>query len=249
LTVGANVLQGQVVDTPAANEFLQEILQRTSLEQLAAVGDDLARKTGALRELMVDRRTDLSEPELRQVLRWCFASRRKADRILATVEPVDLSRALLGLFDDAVDLDERFRAVDAVLADWPGAAFDLPGELLHFVRPDQNWLWTRWVWDPAAETGALRLVTMDEVDLAGRSRADTYLAVGGAVAFVEENGKAAGFTTMAPGLYGTDIYLAGVYGVYMYTVLRMRMTAEFNKIVPPLGELVRRLLGVQYREV
>jgi len=35
----------------------------------------------------------------------------------------------------------------------------------------------------------------------------------------------------------------------MYTVLRMRMTQEFNKVVPDLPDLVRRLLGVYRPEV
>jgi hypothetical protein len=30
----------------------------------------------------------------------------------------------------------------------------------------------------------------------------------------------------------------------MYTTLRMRMTQEFNQVVPQLSELLRRLLGV-----
>ena len=47
----------------------------------------------------------------------------------------------------------------------------------------------------------------------------------------------------------TDVFLACVYAVYMYTVLRLRMTQEFNRIVPELPDLVRRLLGVYRPEV
>jgi hypothetical protein len=238
-----------VVDTATATEFMDEILSRATLEDLSSVASDLSRKSDALRLLVGDGRTPLTEPELRRLLRWVFASRRKADRILATVDPNALARAVVQLQDASIDLTDRFTTFDTLLVDWPGAAFDLPGELLHFLRPDEYWLWTRWIWDPLGETGALRLVTLDEVELSGPTRGDTYRAVGHATAFVEATGKAAGFTSMGPGLFGTDVYLAGVYGVYMYTVLRMRMTAEFNKIVPPLGGLVRRLLGVQHMEV
>ncbi|MNC94329.1 hypothetical protein D3C83_111550 [compost metagenome] len=48
---------------------------------------------------------------------------------------------------------------------------------------------------------------------------------------------------------GADVFLACVYSVYMYTVLRLRMTQEFNRIVPELPDLVRRLLGVYRPEV
>ena len=50
-------------------------------------------------------------------------------------------------------------------------------------------------------------------------------------------------------MFGADVFLACVYSVYMYTVLRLRMTQEFNRIVPELPDLVRRLLGVYRPEV
>ncbi len=48
--------------------------------------------------------------------------------------------------------------------------------------------------------------------------------------------------------FAVDVYLAAIYGVYLYTVLRMRMTQEFNKVVPELPALVRRLLSVNRLE-
>jgi hypothetical protein len=105
------------------------------------------------------------------------------------------------------------------------------------------------MWDPRTETGSLPLVTMEEFDLTADTRGETYLKVGQAIAFVHETGQAAGFTAYGPGPFGIDVFLACVYAVYMYTVLRMRMTQEFNKIVPELPDLVRRLLGVYRPEV
>ncbi len=105
------------------------------------------------------------------------------------------------------------------------------------------------MWDPRAGTGSLPLVTTEEFDLDGPDRGETYLRVGEAMAFVNETGKAVGFTNLGSGLFGTDVFLACVYSVYMYTVLRLRMTQEFNRIVPELPDLVRRLLGVYRPEV
>ena len=110
------------------------------------------------------------------------------------------------------------------------------------------------MWDPRTETGALPLVTTDDTVFSlagpteGSSRGAIYLTVGRALAFVDETGKAAGFTAAGPGLFGTDVFLAAVYGIYMNTVLRMRMTREFNRLVPPLPDLIRRLLGVYHLE-
>ncbi|MBK7407895.1 MAG: hypothetical protein IPJ40_07325 [Saprospirales bacterium] len=116
--------------------------------------------------------------------------------------------------------------------------------MLHFTFPDQHWLWCRWMWDPKTKTGSLPLVVTENFDLGGQSLGETYLKVGKAVAFVHHTGEAAGFQNISRALYGTDVFLCSVYVIYTYTVLRMRMTQEFNKVVPDLAEFTRRLLGV-----
>jgi hypothetical protein len=240
---------GPGVDTPSAQEFQREILSRISAGELAAIAADLDRKSRALQELLVPDAKRLDPAALRQVLRWVFTVRRHADQVLDTVGPGRLGTAIADLLDPAGELAARFDRFDEALAGVPGLGFDLPGELLHFTFPGQYWLWTRWLWDPRTETGALALVTTDDLDLTdGATRGEIYLNVGRASAFVDETGKAAGFTGAGPGLFGTDVFLAAVYGVYMNTILGMRMTREFNRLVPPLPELIRRLLGVYHLE-
>jgi hypothetical protein len=242
-------MAGPVVDTPSAQEFEREIAERVSAAELAAIAAGLDRKSLALRELLAPGAARLDRAALRQVLRWVFATRRHADEILDSVGERRLGTAIEALLDPAGDPAARFDRFDAILAELPGPGFDLPGELLHFTFPGQYWLWTRWLWNPQTGTGALPLVTTDDIDLAhGTTRGEVYLTVGRATAFVDETGKAAGFTAAGPGLFGTDVFLAAVYGIYMYTVLRMRMTREFNKLLPPLPDLMRRLLGVYHLE-
>jgi uncharacterized protein YqcC (DUF446 family) len=249
------MMTGPIVDTPSALEFQREIMDRISEAELQDIAADLDRKSVALRDLLSGEPSLLDRATLRQVLRWVFATRRRADQILDSIGPQPLATAIAGLLaagDPVADRIDRFdgaltgRAAVTALA---GSSFDLPAELLHFTSPDQYWLWTRWMWDPDARTGALALVTTDDVDLsAGATRGAVYLTVGRAMAFVDETGKAAGFTAAGPGLFGADVFLAAMYGVYMYTILRMRMTREFNRVVPPLAHLVRHLLGVCYLE-
>ena len=249
-------MPGPVVDTLSAQEFRREILDRITAQELQSIASGLERKSLAMREVLLAG-TPLDRAALKQVLGLIFAARRKADRILDTVGPERLGSAIAGLLDHSADLAARFDRFDAALAgltDPPAPVFDLPSELLHFTYPGQYWLWTRWLWDPRARTGALALVTTDDAAFSlpglaeGTSRGEAYLTVGRATAFVTETGKAAGFTDAAPGLFGTDMFLAAVYGVYMYTVLRMRMTREFNELVPKLPDLIRRLLGVYHQE-
>jgi hypothetical protein len=242
-------MAGAVVDTPSAQDFQREIAGQVSPDELAAIAAGLGRKSQSLRELLAPGRS-LDRPALREALRWVFATRRRADAIVDAAGPERLAAAISALLDPGQPLASRFDEFDAFAAGLPAAGFDLAGELLHFTDPGRYWLWTRWLWDPDTETGALRLVTTDDIDLAEPdSRGEVYLRVGRATAFLDETGKAAGFTGAGPGLFGTDVFLAAVYGVYMFTVLRMRMTQEFTKLVPPLPDLIRRLLGVAHLEV
>ena len=248
-------MTGPVVDTPSAQEFQREIMDRISEAELRGIAVDLDRKSTALGDLLSGDPSLLDRAALRQVLGWVFATRRRADRILDSIGPQPLAAAIAGLLAAGDPVAERIDRFDAALsgraavAALAGSGFDLPAELLHFTSPDRYWLWTRWIWDPEARTGALALVTTEDVDLsAGATRGAVYLTVGRAMAFVEETGKAAGFTMAGPGLFGTDVLLAAVYGVYMYTILQMRMTREFNRVVPPLPHLVRRLRGVYHLE-
>jgi hypothetical protein len=243
------MVAGPVVDTPSAREFQREILGRITAEELQAIAADLDRKSLAMRDLLLPGPERLDRAALRRVLRLIFATRRHADQILDEVGPERLGAAIADLLRSGEDPAVRFDRFDAALTSHHSPGFDLPSELLHFTYPDRYWLWTRWIWDPRTETGALGLVTTDDVDLTeGASRGAIYLTVGRAIAFVDETGKAAGFTAAGPGLFGTDVFLAAVYGIYMYTVLRMRMTKEFNRLVPPLPDLIRRLLGVYHLE-
>ena len=240
------MMTGPVVDTPSALEFEREILGRATEAELQGIGADLGRKSEALGDLLGGGPSRLDNAALRQVLGWVFATRRKADQILGSVGAKPLAAAIGRLLAEGVPVAERIDRFDAALAGCgplagpAGPLFDLPAELLHFTSPDRYWLWTRWIWAPGAGTGAHLG--------AGATRGAVYLTVGRALAFVEETGKAAGFTAAAPSLFGTDIFLASVYAVTMYTVLRARMSREFNRVVPPLPDLVRRLLGVNHLE-
>lgn len=247
-------MRGQVVDTASATDFMAEILDQISPAELDSITLALADKSRRMQELVLDRAPGqpLDRARLKGLLRSIFATRRRADVILDEIGVSQLGRAVDELLTGTPGLGTRFAQFDAVWPSYSEQAFDLPGELLHFVYPDRYWLWTRWMWDPRTETGALALVTMDDVDLSGEVRGDVYLKVGEAIAFVDQTGKATGFTALGgrdtAGIFGIDVYLAAVYAVYMYTVLRMRMTQEFNRLVPELPDLVRRLLGVHYRE-
>lgn len=243
------LVPGASLDVLTAGEFLSEVLARVERPTLEQISRELEAKHRLFAELMADGRASrLDGTGARQVLRAVFATRRRADEIVTEVGAERLQGAIAALLDGSGSVAERFERFDEVLSPFSDAAFDLPGELLHFTYPDRYWLWTRWMWDPRIETGSLRLVTSDDLDLSAEGRGKGYLRVGQAIALVHEMGRAAGLVT-GEELLGTDVFLACVYGIYMYTVLRMRMTQEFNRIVPELPDLVRRLLGVRHLQI
>jgi hypothetical protein len=231
------------VDTDVALDFMGEILARLDRADLAAMTAALEAKSAWVRKMISGpgRPGDPADRMALMLLRSFFPSRRRArDMVAALGGP-----ALLAALDDLVaagPLDARLEAFGAALHPFEDVVVDLGWEVLHVHDPTRYWPWTRWMWNPKTETGALRLVTADDVDLWGDTPVGTYHQVGAALAVVHQTVRALGLVEDSP--FGLDVFLANVYGVYMYTVLRMRMSQEFNRIVPELPSLARRLLGI-----
>jgi hypothetical protein len=237
---------GQVVDTLSAQEFMREAMAKISIEDLDGIERDVRGKSERFQKIFAeDNLMHGSSDEMRSALKQIFAVRRRIGRMFEARDDDSVRLLIRDLLYGPDPVSSRFDAFCEVLGELEeNMRYDLASELLHFSLPDKYWLWTRWMWDPEIETGALRLVTMDEVDLHGQTIGETYLKVGEAIAFTNATGEATGLTRIGEGKFGLDVFLACVYGVYTYTVLRMRMTQEFNKVVPQLPELARRLLGV-----
>jgi hypothetical protein len=239
----------QVVDTESAREFMREALEKVDQEELLAICADVERKSEWFRErLGPDAIGRLGREEYGEVLARIFATRRKRKEILEKHPIEELRERTSDLLYGGGEVSMRFARFAGRFEPLDiSAARDWASEMLHFTDPDRYWLWTRWMWDPRTRTGALPLVTHAACDFSGNDGGEVYLRVGEAVAFVHQVGEAAGFQTLSKSIFGTDVFLSSVYVVYAYTVLRLRMTQEFNKVMPGLAEFSRRLLGVYER--
>ncbi len=237
---------GQVVDTETAIEFMRETTNKVDAEALGAICADVEAKSRWFGETLgADALSSLTPEVYQQLLRRIFSTRGKTRQALLARD-FDETRGRIGelLWGDG-DAQTRVQTFADWLDDLPdNLRVDFASELLHFTRPDQHWLWTRWMWDPKTKTGALPLVTTAAYDFEGESAGEVYMKIGRAIAFVHEVGDAAGFQRISRSVFGTDVFLSCVYVIYAYTVLRMRMTQEFNKVMPGLPEFSRRLLGV-----
>ncbi len=241
----------QVVDTESAKEFMREALDKVASEELLQICSEVELKSQWFREkLDRDAIPKLSSAEYFSLLRRIFATRRKAEDILKKYPLENLREWTSTLLYGNGEVKARFQNfVDQLDGLDNNLRRDFASEILHFTDPEKYWLWTRWMWDPKTKTGALPLVTYSAYDLNGETAGDIYMRVGEAVAFVHHVGKAAGFQTISKTIFGTDVFLSCVYVVYVYTVLRMRMTQEFNKVMPGLPEFSRRLLGVYQKQI
>lgn len=234
------------LDAPSAVEFMREAFIKISEEEIGVIAEELQQKRNRFAPLLSRYAlTSAKEEDLLEVLESVFATRKRAADILADVGAEPLRNALLGLVHGEGDTAERFNRFDAALARVsPSVRRDLAGEALHFHDPERYWLWSRWMWNPETRTGALPLVLVGDEALQGDTPGDIYMRVGEAVETVRTMADELGFHRMRTSPFAVDVYLAGIYGVYMYTVTRIRMTQEFNRVIPKLPELLRRLFGV-----
>ena len=235
------------VDAPSAVEFMREALIKISEEDIGVVAELMARKRSILEPVLAaDSLARANADAVRPILERVFATRRHADRILVALGAPALAGAIGELVHGAGPVAARFRRFDEATAALEAPVRrELAGECLHFADPERYWLWPRWMWDPGVRTGSLPLVMADGFDFDGPDAGAVYLRVGAATAAVIATADDLGFRRMRANPFAVDVYLAAIYGVYLYTVTRLRMTQEFNRVIPPLPDLVRRLLGVR----
>jgi hypothetical protein len=243
---GTYLVDRDSVDAPSAVEFMREALIKISEDDIGVVAGLLARKHQELAAaLTVESLAGGNAEAVRPILARTFATRRRSDDVLVRVGAPVLAAAIRDLVHGAGRVETRFRVFDEALGQIEAPIRrDLAGECLHFHDPERYWLWSRWMWDPETLTGALPLVMVDDFDFDGPDAGAVYLRVGAATAAVIATADDLGFKRMRASPFVVEVYLAAIYGIYLYTVTRLRMTQEFNRVIPQLPDLVRRLLGV-----
>lgn len=241
-----NISVAEIVDSECAHEFLLEATRLATSAELEDTGWRLGQKCERFQQLLgPEALPELDEAAVTELLGLVFFMRRKAPAILR-------QKGLQTLRAEIAELLHGRGPVGARLEQFAGGFEGLPqqvavglaSELLHYSNPERYWLWTSWIWEPKTSAGALPLVLQKEVELGAKSPRESYEKVGRAISMVRAAGHAEGFTRVAREPFGTDLFLACVYAVYMYTVFKMRLSAEFNRILPGLPEFTRRLLGV-----
>jgi len=239
----------QVIDMKACQEFMHETLDRIQKEDLIEIASLVEEKTAFLQANLnrVELPT-LTQDELTDVFKQIFVTNRKVKLMFETYSLEDYKTSIHALLYSENALQDRFQNfIDAHKELDVYIRFDLAGELLHYSNPDKYWLWSRWLWDPKLNTGAIPLVASEDFKLSAATYGEMYMNVGKAIAFVHQMAEAVEFQFINRSIIGTNVYLSCVYVIYAYTVFKIKMTEEFNKVMPPMAEFSKRILGVHKR--
>jgi len=236
----------KLIDIEACKEFMHETLDKIDKKDLIEIASQLEGKSNFfIKHLSNTHISSLTESELREIFKMIFVTKRKSKLLFEKYSFEDYKNGITSLLYDNKEVEfrfqrfmESFKELDEFLR------YDIAGEILHYTNPDKYWLWCRWLWDPKANTGALLLVTNEEFNMAAETYGQMYMNVGKAVAFVHSMAESAEFQFINRSLFGTDVYLSCVYVIYAYTVLKIKMTDEFNKVMPSLSEFSSRILGI-----
>ena len=241
-------------DDPEFLTTLQEALGQVSPADVVAIADELVERQAHLfPELGTDSvQLAFSSPDIFAALASAVTHTKTNARTLtnffAGFDYQHFDKLLNGEAPTPVRVAmfvEQFNALDTSLA------LELATGLLHNISPKDNWLWTRWLWDPTTSSGALPLLAGSTHNLVSTNLADGYARVGAVTAMSLKFGKGTGLFTpellsdekRAP--FANSAFLACVYSVYMYGTTSWRLSREFNNLLPKLPNMARRLLGLK----
>jgi hypothetical protein len=237
-------------DDPELQKSLQEALAQVLSADVIAIADELAERRS---RLFLGFETDpaRSASSLADIASAVTHTRANARAITNYFAQGDLK-----IFADLLHKElpapvrvasfvEKLNALDTRLA------LELASGLLHNTDPKDNWLWTRWLWDPTTGTGILPLLAGSTHNLLADNLADGYARVGSVTAMSMKFAEGTGL--FAEELLGNEqrayfansAFLACTYGVYLFGTTSWRLSREFNNLLPSLPNMARKLLGLK----
>ncbi len=240
-------------DDPELLETLQEALGQTDPQDLVTVAGELAMRHERFTTLLAspDSIRDLSPDDWRWIARSVAVARRHAATLVEYLTEHNIAVLARELLHGEGPVSIRVAGFVARLQDLdPRMRLELATGLLHYTFPEDHWLWTRWLWDTTTHTGILPLLAGSVHNLVADDVADGYVKVGSVTAmsmrFAEGTGLLTPELTENPRRrpFAPDAFLACAYSIYLYGVTSWRLSREFNRLLPTLPNMMRRLLGL-----
>ena len=253
-------------DDPEFQATLQDALGQVSPADLIAIADELVERQG---RLFADLENDIAKSGVPSAEVFSAITHTKANAcaLKKYFSESNLARPAVGrIFAELLNGDAPAPVRIAMFVEELDAldtrfALELGTGLLHNISPKESWLWTRWLWDPTTGSGALPLLAGSAHNLAGietgalrsvsANIADGYARVGAVTAMSLKFGEKTGLYTPEllndekRAFFANSTFLSCVYSVYMYGTTSWRLSREFNKLLPTLPNMARRLLGLK----
>ncbi len=240
-------------DDPELQETLSEGLAQIAPSDVAALAAELTDRRERLSSIVqsLARGETLPPEDCRSLAVAVTATSRQARLLQDMLPSSTVVTACARLLDERGPVEERVtRTVEALVPLERRLALELATGLLHLAAPRQYWLWTRWMWDLDHGTGILPLLASTTHASQAGDLGQRYRQLGALVALGAELGRKSGLVSPdlsddpMLGPFATDAFLALAYSVYLYGITNWRLSREFNRLLPPVPILARRLLGL-----
>jgi hypothetical protein len=236
-------------DDPELQANLHDALSQVAPEDVIAIADELAERQA---RLFLGLRADSAKlassfSDISSAITHTQANARTLTNYFAQNGHAILDELLTADAPSPVRVAvfvEKVNGLDTRLA------LELATGLLHNMFPKDNWLWTRWLWDPTTGTGILPLLAGSTHNLLATNLADGYARVGAVTALSMKFGEGTGLwtdeliSTEKRSQFANSAFLACAYSVYMYGSTSWRLSRDFNELLPALPNMARRLLGL-----
>ncbi|MBI5964208.1 MAG: hypothetical protein HY863_12085 [Chloroflexi bacterium] len=237
-------------DDPVLQETLEEALSQVTADDVISIADELsARHERLFLNLQVDSASLTSSfADIAAAVTHTKANARALTDYFNHGDHKLITELLITEMPAPVRVAifvEKLNALDTRLA------MELATGLLHYTSPKDNWLWTRWLWDPTTATGILPLLAGSTHNLLAENFADGYARVGSVTAMSMKFAEGTGLWSdelvsnekRAP--FANSAFLACAYNVYLFGTTSWRLSREFNNLLPSLPNMARKLLGLK----
>ena len=221
-------------------EIIRENLNNEKLNELYMLLD---KKSNIIKDFINS--LNLNNPDFEYILSLVFSIRRHKKKILDTISDKNLISAFnvfkgkksqeikVGKFLEILDYD------DVVVKR------DLAFEILHFLEPENNILWTTWIYKQDSGTGSLPYMA-DFLKRTWDGNAYimpfTYREMRDEIDYLYELAYKNGFNIKPP--FGTDILLAYMYADYVFKMVYAE-SKSLSVGVPDGYTLMKKLLGIE----
>lgn len=240
-------------DDPELLETLQEALEQTNPDDLITVADELAARHERFVHRLAepDRVWTLAGDDWAWIARSVTVARRHAVTLVEYLRQHNIALPVQELLHGQGEAAHRVAGFVARLHGLDSRLrLELATGLLHHTFPTEHWLWTRWLWDVNTHTGILPLLAGSVHNLVADDVAEGYVNVGAVTAMSMRFAEGTGLLT--PDLvehprrrpFAADAFLACAYSIYLYGITSWRLSREFNRLLPTLPNMMRRLLGL-----